>query len=188
VDVNRPALDAARIRAASHGVERQMILREADLNEVVPLSSRSFDVVISIDVVLHVQDRAQLFSDVARLLTPGGKFLFTDAAVMTGTLSKEEVAARSIHGFIQFSAPGLNESQLEHCGFRLLESEDRTASLLSNANGRLTARSAHWSELTSLEGPEYFARQQRYLETVIALAERGALTRRMYLAEVEDAA
>lgn len=153
------------------------------MNEVLPLSSKSFDFVISIDVVLHVRDRASLFNDVVRLLAPGGKFLFTDAAVVTGSVSNEEIAARSIHGFTQFAAPGFNESLLESAEFRMLEAQDRTAGLLSNANGRLTARSTHRSELTALESEEYFLHQQRYRETVIALAQRGAVARRMYLAE-----
>jgi len=65
----------------------------------------------------------------------------------------------------------------------VIERNDRTASLLKTATGRLAARLAHRAELEQLEGTDYFERQQRYLETVVALSQRGALSRMSYLAE-----
>jgi CO/xanthine dehydrogenase Mo-binding subunit len=64
-----------------------------------------------------------------------------------------------------------------------LRIEDRTAALLGNARGRLSARLAHRAELEQVEGTAYFERQVRYLETVVELAERGATSRVSYLAE-----
>jgi SAM-dependent methyltransferase len=160
-----------------------MTVREADLNEPLPFAADSFDAVMSLDVVLHLRDRAQLFREVARTLAPGGRFLFTDAGVITGSVSDQEVLRRSIHGQTQFSAPGFNERWLEAAGFRLLETENRTASVLKNATGRLEARLAHRRELEQLEGPHVFERQQRYLETVVELSQRGAVSRMMYLVE-----
>jgi hypothetical protein len=72
---------------------------------------------------------------------------------------------------------------LELAGFQLIDRNDRTASLLKNAEGRLGARLAHRAELEQLEGGSYFESQRRYLETVLGLAQRGALARMMYLAE-----
>jgi SAM-dependent methyltransferase len=177
------ALAAGRIRAASLGLESLMTVQETDLNEPLPFASDSFDAVMSLDVVLHLRDRAQLFREVARTLVPGGKFLFTDAGILTGSVSDQEILRRSIHGHTQFAAPGFNERLLEAAGFRLLETENRTASVLKNAAGRLERRLAHRAELEQLEGPHVFERQQRYLETVVELSQRGAVSRMMYLVE-----
>jgi SAM-dependent methyltransferase len=133
--------------------------------------------------VLHLRDRAVLFREVARILNPRGRFLFTDAGVVTGSVSDEEILRRSVHGYTQFSAPGFNERVLERAGFRLIETEDRTAGALRNATGRLRARLAHRAELEELEGASGFDRQQRYLETVIEISRRAAVSRTMYLAE-----
>ena len=133
------ALRIGRERAASLGIEALLSVQVADLNEPLPFEPRSFDAAISIDVMLHLRDRRQFFREVARLLRPGGRFLVTDAGVLTGTVSNEEVRKRSIHGFTQFVAPGVNESLLESAGFRLIETENRTASALRNASGRLAA-------------------------------------------------
>jgi len=134
-------------------------------------------------VILHLRDRLKIFREVARVLVPGGRFLFTDAGVITGPVSDQEVQLRSVYGCTQFVPPGFNESALELAGFRLIERQDRTASLLKNASGRREARLAHRAELGPLEGSTDFERHQLYLETVIALSQRGSLSRIMYLAE-----
>ena len=160
-------------------------IEEADLNCPLPRESGSFDAAMSLDVVLHVRDRDALFREIARVLVPGGRFLFTDAGVLVGIISDDEVASRSLHGHAHFVAAGFNERTLEDAGFRLLEAEDRTESLLANAEGRLSARLAHRAELEQVEGATDFAREQRYLDTVIALSRRRSVSRMMYLAQVE---
>lgn len=182
VDVSDTAIEAARRRGSSLGIEGRLTVRQADIDEPLPLPDHAFDVVVSLDVILHARDRLKVFREVARVLTPGGRFLFTDAGVLTGSISNGEVAARSLHGFTQLCTPGFNERMLAAAGFVVVQTEDRTASVLGNASGRLAARDAHRGELEQLEGGEYFARQHGYLENVIALSRRGTLARIMYLA------
>jgi SAM-dependent methyltransferase len=183
VDVSESAIAAGRARAASLGLDGLIELRRCDLNEPLALSSSTLDAVISLDVILHLRDRAALLREVARVLARGGKFLMTDAGVLTGSMSNEEARLRSIHGYTQFVPPGFNERILEVAGFRLIQVEDRTASTLENAAGRLAARLAHRAQLEPLEGSARFEGQQQYLETVIALSRRRAVSRIMYLAE-----
>jgi SAM-dependent methyltransferase len=184
LDVNSKALSAGRARVASLGLDGLVTLREADLNQPIPFASGSFDVVISLDAILHLHDRLEVFREVARVLIPAGKLLFTDAGVITGAISDEEIRLRAVHAHTKFVPPGYNENMLEAAGFRLIDRSDRTASLLKNATGRLVARHAHRAELEQLEGKTYFESQRRYLETVRALSQRGAVSRMMYLAEV----
>jgi hypothetical protein len=59
--------------------------------------------------------------------------------------------------------------------------------LMTSATGRRDARRAHRDELEQLEGRSNFGRQQRYLDTVVDLSKRAALSRFVYLTEtVED--
>jgi SAM-dependent methyltransferase len=182
IDASAKAIDAGRDRAASLGLEGLVSFREGDLNQPMPYAGGSFDAVMSLDVILHLRDRLSTFREVARVLIPLGKFLFTDAGVITGPISNEEVRLRAVHGHTQFVPPGFNESMLELAGFRLIDRNDRTASLVKAASGRLNARLGHREELEKMEGSTYFERQQRYLETVIDLSQRGAVSRWMYLA------
>lgn len=183
VDVSPSALVSGGARASASGVQDRVTLLEADLNLPLPFHNRSFDAVMSLDVVLHVSDRKALLDGIARVLTPTGKLLFTDAGVISGPISNEEISSRSTNGYTQFVPPGFNEAVLQAAGFRLIGQEDRTGSVLRNASGRLRARRAHRPAVEDLEGSEAFARQQRYLETVVELSERGALARVMYFAE-----
>jgi cyclopropane fatty-acyl-phospholipid synthase-like methyltransferase len=184
VEVSRHALEAGRARAAAFGVTDLMAVQTADLNQPLPFEAQTFDAAISLDVVLHVRDRLQLFQQVAGLLVKGGHFLVTDAAVLTGSVSNEEVRVRSAHGYSQFVAPNFNQTLLETAGFSLIESEDRTESVLRNASGRLTAIRAHRTELENMWGKESFAAQEAYLGTVVDLSRRRAVSRVMYLAKL----
>jgi SAM-dependent methyltransferase len=183
LDVSANAIAAARDRAASLGLSDKITLQQADLNEPLPFPDAHFQAVVSIDVVLHLRDRAAVFCEVARVLVPGGRFLFTDAGVITGPVSSEEIQSRTPHGYAQFVPPNVNEQLLERANFRLIERSDRTPNLLKSAAGRLAARESRRIELEKLEGSPIFLRQQQYLQTVLALAQRAALSRIMYLAE-----
>jgi SAM-dependent methyltransferase len=186
LDLSADAVDLARRRVASLGLDGAATITEADLNCPLPIQGNSVDAAMSLDVVLHVDDRSALFREIARVLAPGGRFLFTDAGVLVGVISDDEVASRSLHGHLRFVAPGFNERALEDAGLRLLETQDRTESLLVNAEGRLAARLAHRAELEAVESTTGFAREQQYLETVIALSRRRSISRLMYLAESND--
>ena len=183
IDLSPPAIASATTRAEAAGIGNLIDFRVVNSDEPLPLEAATLDAIMSIDVVLHLHDRTATLKDVARVLRPGGRFLFTDAGVLTGPVSNDEVASRSIHGFTQFAPMGYNERVLELAGLRLLETADRTASLLANAGGRLASRTSHRTAVEEVEGRDVFEAQARYLRTVVALAERGAMSRMMYLAE-----
>jgi SAM-dependent methyltransferase len=184
LDLSPSALRVGRARATSLGIDSLLSVQEADLNEPLPFGPRSFDAAISLDVVLHLRDRSKLFHEVARVLAPGGRFLFTDAGVVTGSVSNDEVRKRSVHGYTQFVAAGWNETLLESAGLWLIETENRTMSVLKNASGRLAAMQTHRAELEQVSGAADLQSQQDYLEIVVELARREAVSRVMYLAEV----
>lgn len=187
LELSPAALRVGRARASALNVDHLLSVREADLNEPLTFGAHAFDAAISLDVVLHLRDRGQFFEDVAKALSPRGRFLVTDAGVVTGCVSSESIRKRSVHGYTQFVAPGWNEALLEAAGFRLIETEDRTPSLLKNASGRLAAMERHRTELEQASSAADVDHQRDYLETVVELARLGAVSRVMYLAEVHGA-
>ena len=186
LDSSADALSVGRRRAQSLGVDDRLMVCETDLDRGLPVATGTVDAAISLDVILHLRDRLRTFTEIARVLMDGGRFLFTDAAVVTGAISSEEVATRSMHGFTQYCAPGFNERTLEFAGLTLLETEDRTHGIWHNARGRLEARLRHQADLEQLESAEGFASYQGYLQTIVSLSQRGALSRVMYLVEVRS--
>lgn len=183
IDVSPAALQAGRARLDALGLGPQVSLEQADLNSELTFESHSFDAAFCIDAVLHVRDRAQLFREVARILKRGGRFWFTDASVLTGPISNEEVRSRFPLGYSQIVPAGFNERALGAAGMHVVAVDDRTPALIARAKARLAARTAHREEVESAEGHEGFESQTAYLEAVVALAERGATARMSYVAE-----
>lgn len=184
LELSPSAIQVGYSRASELGIQMLFTAEVADLNEALPSGLGSFDSALAVDVVLHIRDRQALFREVAKALRPGGRFLLTDAGVVTGAVSNEELQLRSVHGYTQFVPAGWNEELLEATGFRVLETEDRTESVLRNANGRLTAMQNHREELERLSGVTSFKSQSAYLTTVAELASRRAVSRVMFLAEL----
>jgi len=163
-------------------------VQEGDLNESLPFPAHSFDAAMAIDVVLHLRDRLKFFRDVVNILRPGGRFLFTDAGVVTGAVSNEDVRNRSPRGYTQFVPPGWNERLLESAELRLLETEDRTQSVLRYATQRLTAMQKHCAELEKVSEAFDFKLEEAYLNAVAGLSRRQTVSRIMYLAQADAAA
>jgi len=70
------------------GLGEQISAIEADFSHV-PLPSASTQIVWSQEALLHAPDRRQVLREAARLLQPGGIFIFTDL-LQTGPMEPEE--------------------------------------------------------------------------------------------------
>jgi ubiquinone/menaquinone biosynthesis C-methylase UbiE len=70
-DLNRPMLD----RAAAVGTSRPVEWREADAMQL-PFADESFDAVVCQFGVMFFPDKAKAFSEMRRVLCPGGFFMF----------------------------------------------------------------------------------------------------------------
>lgn len=73
IDPATDAIDAARSHAAEGGLE---ITYDIGVGEALPYKDAAFDYVVSVDVLEHVSDLKQVLAEVARVLKPGGLFLF----------------------------------------------------------------------------------------------------------------
>lgn len=183
VDISQSATESAMRRARTLNVEPRVSTLVANLDRPLPLATHSIDAVMSFDVILHLRNRAPFVTEVARVLTPGGRLLFTDPGVIVGEITDDEKNRRSTYGFVQLVPEGFNESILRSAGFRLLQLQDQSASVVRNARGRLRAVATHRRDLSRMLGEESVQRQERFLDNVIDLTERRVLTRIMYLAE-----
>lgn len=73
IDPAAQAIAAARAHAAEGDLE---INYDVGVGEKLPYEDARFDVVICVDVLEHVDDLCEVLSEVARVLKPGGLFLF----------------------------------------------------------------------------------------------------------------
>lgn len=123
-------------------------VRDAGLEDIItptlvepgpmPFSDASFDAVHSKAMICHIQDKAALFSEVRRVLRPGGSLLAADW--MAGP---KERLSRSYHEFANdladagliffFETAAQHSNALEIAGFSEIELENVSSHVLSYA-------------------------------------------------------
>jgi ubiquinone/menaquinone biosynthesis C-methylase UbiE len=113
LDINAPGVRNANQLALTRGLAPQVRFEECDVSKNLPFDDQTFDAVFSNDVLCHLPGRIEVLGEIFRVLKPGGRMLFSDALVVGGMLSHEEIATRSSIGFYVYSPPVENERLLE---------------------------------------------------------------------------
>lgn len=183
VDVNAHGVENGMRLAMERGMGDRLWFVAIDGGAPLPFAADSFDAVVANDTICHIADRLGALREWHRVLRAGGRIFFTDALVVTGPVSNEEVALRSSVGFYIFVPLGENERVIAEAGFALASVEDLTSSPAIIAQRRHDARERHSDRLIELEGEATFAGLQRYLACVARMAAERRLSRFGYLAE-----
>lgn len=183
IDIHEQGISAARALATQRGLSDHCEFRIVNAAERLPFEDAVFDAVICIDAIIHLPDRPRVLSEWKRVLKTGGRLLFTDSTVVTGPLTKEEIAVRSSIGYFQFVPPDYDRRVLEECGLTLLVCEDVTQNVADLAQGMHTAREARASLLRNIEGDSSYKGQQTFLEVTARVARERRLSRFLYIAE-----
>jgi ubiquinone/menaquinone biosynthesis C-methylase UbiE len=182
-DVNEFGARNANELAASRGLADRAEFHLLDASEPLPFDDSSFDVVFSNDVMCHIANRQKVLKEWLRVLKPGGRMLFTDALVVTGIVSHEEIARRSSIGLYFYVPPGENERMIASAGFELLDVADLTPACAEISKRWHTARERFSEEMRKLEGESGFDGLQDFLSCTHDLTSERRLSRFAYLAE-----
>ncbi len=183
VDINEHGVRNARALAEGRGLSQRVRFEVVDAGQPLPFPDGCFDAVVSNDAMCHIANRAAALREWHRVLRPGGRALFTDAMVLTGIVSHEELATRSSIGFYLFVPPGVNEALLREAGFAVVGVQDVTANAAEIASRWHDARVRHREPLLAREGEANFDGLQRFLRCVHTLSAERRLSRQAYLAE-----
>lgn len=182
VDINQHAIATATRLAETAGVNSKVSFEQADCSKKLNFPDSGFDDIFCNDALCHIQGRPELLHEIHRVLKPQGRFLFSDALVIGGLVSNQELATRSSIGYYAFSPSGENERLMKAAGFTLIDVRDTTAASASIAKRWREARAGRSDELTALEGSVQFASLQEFLNCVHALTSERRLLRYVYLA------
>jgi len=183
IDVHPDAISAAWSLAARRRMAEVSEFRVQDATRSLPFSDSSFDAITCIDAINHLPDRRSVISEWVRLLKPEGRLLFTDAAIVTGPLTNEEIAIRTYAGFHLLTTPAYNEEVLRQSGLRTLAVDDVTQTMAESAHRRKAARAAYELRLRAIEGDRAYEAQQNFLAIVGRLAHERRLSRFVFAAE-----
>ncbi len=182
LDINAPGVRNANQLALARGVASQARFEQCDVSDSLPFDDNAFDAVFSNDVLCHIPGRPKVLGEMFRVLKSGGRMLFSDALVVGGMLSHEEIATRSSIGFYVYSPPGENERLIEQAGFRQTRATDTTESAARIAKQWHQAREERKQELVAMEGATNFEGLQRFLSCVHNLTSEKRLLRYLYFA------
>lgn len=182
LDVNVEGIRNASALAERQNLSAQARFQQCDVSQPLPFTDASFDAVYSNDVFCHIPGRLALLRELWRVLKPGGRMFFSDALVVGGILSNDELATRSLIGYYLFVPPGENERLIEGAGFRMLNVTDTTNQATEVARRWHDAREKWKTELTAVEGMVNFEGMQKFLSCVRTLTGDRRLLRMVYLA------
>jgi SAM-dependent methyltransferase len=182
LDINAFGVRNANQLALARGLASEVRFEECDASKNLPFDDNTFDAVFSNDVLCHLPGRPEVLGEMFRILKPGGRMLFSDALVVGGLLSHEEIAMRSSIGFYVYSPPGENERLTGRAGFRRVRVTDTTANAARLAKQWHDAREKRKEELVAAEGSINFEGLQRFLSCVHTLTAQRRLLRYLYFA------
>lgn len=181
VDVDRHGVAQANRMAQKLSMAERAHFQQADASQPLPFEDAAFDAILCIDAINHLPDRLAVLREWRRLLKPGGRLLFTDPLVVTGSLSSEEIAIRSSMGLAFFAPPGEDIRLIAQAGLTLEREEDARANVTMIGVRRVQARDARRVEVVAREGQETFDRLQRFYAMAQTLASEGRLSRSVFL-------
>jgi sarcosine/dimethylglycine N-methyltransferase len=149
--------------------------------ENIPAADSSFDVVWSQDAILHSGNRRKVLQEVARVLKPGGLFVFTDPmqaddcpeGVLQPILDRIHLSSLGSPGFYRKVAAELG---MEEQGF-----EERTDQLTMHYGRVLQETEARETDLARSVDPDYIARMKKGLGYWIDGGRRGYLAWGIFL-------
>ncbi len=183
IDINEKGIQQAEELARASGVSSRAHFLCRDASKQLPFEDCSMDAIFSNDAVCHIANRGLVFKDWHRVLGTAGRMLFTDAMIVTGVLSNEEIATRSSIGKYFFLPPGENERLMQEAGFELIEARNTTERAAEISKRWHQARASRRNELVRFEGETNFEGLQSFLSCVEKVSEEGRLSRYLYVGE-----
>lgn len=167
----------ARNRALTHeqGLDERIDVLHAAFEDI-PLPDESFDILWSQDAILHSGDRRRVLDEAARVLKPGGEFIFTDPMQADDADDLERL--RPIYERIHLSnlaSFAFYETELNRRGLKTVKIERLTGQLRTHYNRVREELAARRDNLRHEISADYADRMLKGLKHWVDGADAGQL-------------
>lgn len=157
------------------GAGDRITVVDASYNDV-PAPDRAADLVWSQDAFLHADRRDQPIAEVARVLKPGGEFLFTDPMAADGVSATELSGVLERLNLSSLASPGEYQQLAAAVGLELVEFDDLTHFLPQHYGRVLEETQANAEQLLQTASPAYLEGMMTGLQHWVDAGNRGLLS------------
>jgi len=167
--------DRNRVLNREAGLEDRVQVLHANF-ESVPAPDACYDAVWSQDAILHSGARERVLSEVARVLKPGGRFVFTDP-MQTDDCPPDvlQPVLDRIH-LDSLASPAFYRKNLASLGFDEVGFEEMTIQLRTHYDRVRRELEGRREEMVARCGPDYVTRMLEGLSNWVKAADHGHLT------------
>jgi len=143
--------------------------------ENMPFEEESFDLVWSMDAMLHSGDRKKVVSEVARVLRPGGQFLFTDILMAEDATQAElQPVLERIH-LDTLGSWNFNKQAASDVGLSLWVEEDHSSHLATHYGRVLEELEQRWDKLIGSVSEDYMENARKGLKHWVEAGQNDRL-------------
>ncbi len=177
IDLEPDLIAQARARVARQGLDRQIEFRQVSPGPL-PFPAASFEVVFSKDSLVQIPDKPALFTEIRRVLQPGGLFAASDwLRGGSGAYSPEMLEFFRLEGITYNLATAQDTVvALRTAGFTNIAVEDRAAWYRELAEQELAAMQRDWLPLMeSRLGPQRARHFVTNWQQMVLVLRRGEL-------------
>jgi sarcosine/dimethylglycine N-methyltransferase len=170
---------------AERGLQDKIDVLDASFEEI-PMPDNRVDIVWSQDAILHSGEREKVIEEVARVIKPGGQFIFTDPMAADdcpdGVL--QPILDR-IH-LSSLGSPKFYRATCEKAGFGEKLFEDHREQLTRHYSRVLQDTEKHEKDLAGAVSPEYIERMKKGLGHWIEGGKNGYLAWGIFVFEKQS--